>query len=92
MTIVQLQYFRAVFETSGFTSAAGRLGTSQASVSEQVARLESAEHGVGRKLIVRHKNGCTLTPAGRALARYAIDILDGVTRAKLAVAQAEQIV
>ena len=59
-----LQAFVAVAETSSFSTAAERLGTSKATVSRAIARLEE---GVGAELVHRTTRQVALSTAGTAL-------------------------
>jgi LysR family hydrogen peroxide-inducible transcriptional activator len=69
----QLETFLKVIETRSFTGAARLLGCSQPAVSQTIARLEEI---FGGDLFVR---GCgsklDLTPIGRSVEPYAIDLL-----------------
>jgi DNA-binding transcriptional LysR family regulator len=73
-----LRTFLAVAETSSFTAAAQRLGTSQSTVSQHVRKLESA---VGRTLLERDTHSVTLTADGGAMVGFAREILDSTERA-----------
>lgn len=64
--------FIAVAETGGFTAAAERLHRTQASVSQQVKRLENR---LERPLFARTSRSVRLTPAGETLLPYARNIL-----------------
>jgi DNA-binding transcriptional LysR family regulator len=77
MTITQLAAFLAAYRLGSFTAAAAELVTTQASISELVARLERE---VGARLFVRGRRGLAPTEAAIALARYAelaIEAVDG---------------
>jgi DNA-binding transcriptional LysR family regulator len=77
MTITQLAAFLAAYRLGSFTAAAAELVTTQASVSELVARLERE---VGTRLFVRGRRGLAPTEAAMALARYAelaVEAVDG---------------
>ncbi len=76
----QLNIFRAVVETGGFTRAGQRLGLSQPAVSQQIRALERA---VGVELLLRTAGAVRPTPAGEIFlecARHVLDKLDEVTR------------
>lgn len=60
----ELQYFLELSHSLNFSRASERLGISQPSLSMAVRRLEKT---VGTDLFVRHKNGVTLTQAGKQL-------------------------
>jgi DNA-binding transcriptional LysR family regulator len=60
-TLLQLNSFVAVVEQGGFTAASRRLGLSQPAVSRAVATLEKE---LGLPLLVRGRDGLSLTEAG----------------------------
>jgi DNA-binding transcriptional LysR family regulator len=60
-TLLQLNAFVAVVEQGGFTAASRRLGLSQPAVSRAVAALEKE---LGLPLLVRNRDGLSLTEAG----------------------------
>ncbi len=64
MELRHLRYFVAVAEEENFSRAAARLHLSTPTLSQQVRALENE---VGAPLLVRHRLGATLTPAGEAL-------------------------
>ncbi len=69
----QLETFLKVVETRSFTGAARLLGCSQPAVSQTIARLEEA---FGGDLFVRGRGSrLELTPIGRSVEPYAIDVL-----------------
>src|SRR6202453_5284639 len=59
-----LRYFVAVADAGSFTHAAERIFIAQATLSQQIRRLEQI---VGTPLLQRRREGLRLTPAGRAL-------------------------
>ena len=67
-----LRTFLAVATTLSFTRAAGQLGLSQPTVSQQVRRLEDA---CGRQLVLRDTRAVTLSDNGEAMAGFARTIL-----------------
>lgn len=69
VTLAQFRAFLAAVETRSFTAAGMRLGTSQASVSEHVARLEEALNAL---LFVRGRKGLVLTAAAGELLPHAL--------------------
>ena len=69
---VQLRTFLTLSETLNFTAAAARLGISQPTVSQHVARLERAAN---RRLVQRDTHEVTLTDNGQAMAGFARTIL-----------------
>jgi DNA-binding transcriptional LysR family regulator len=68
-----LRVFCEVARLGSFTAAAGALGYTQSGVSRRIAALERA---AGGPLFERRPRGVRLGPAGRALHRYALDVLD----------------
>src|SRR6185436_13355938 len=60
----QLEYFCSVARTGSFTKAADELGVAQASLSEQIARLEQS---LGAPLFERLNRRIELTPFGEAI-------------------------
>jgi len=60
-TLLQLKAFVAVVDQGGFTAASRRLGLSQPAVSRAVATLEKE---LGLRLLVRSRDGLSLTEAG----------------------------
>ncbi|MFO0806324.1 MAG: LysR family transcriptional regulator [Gemmataceae bacterium] len=85
MELHQLRYFVAVAETGSFTRAAEREGVTQPTLSEQVMRLESKKHGVGRRLFDRLGRKVVLTDAGSELLGRAQSILAAVNEAERAI-------
>jgi LysR family hydrogen peroxide-inducible transcriptional activator len=85
MELHQLRYFVAVAETGSFTRAAEREGVTQPTLSEQVMRLESKKHGVGRRLFDRLGRKVVLTDAGNELLGRAQSILAAVNDAERAI-------
>ncbi|MCY0149250.1 LysR family transcriptional regulator [Hoeflea sp. G2-23] len=71
----QLGYFVAIADTGTISSAAARIGISQPSLSEMLARMENQ---LEVKLVVRRVRGTQLTDAGLALAKFSRDILRSV--------------
>ena len=69
---VQLRTFLTLSETLNFTRTATRLGISQPTVSQHVARLERAAN---RRLVQRDTHEVTLTDNGQAMAGFARTIL-----------------
>ncbi len=72
----QLEYFCAVARTGSFTKAADDLGVAQASLSEQIARLEQA---FGAALFERLNRRIELTPLGQAILGKAQALLEDAT-------------
>ncbi|QOR69287.1 LysR family transcriptional regulator [Ruania alkalisoli] len=68
----QLRTFLTLSETLSFTRTAQRLGISQPTVSQHVARLEKAAN---RRLVLRDTHEVSLTDNGHAMAGFARTIL-----------------
>src|SRR4051794_6062412 len=81
MEIHQLRYFVAVAETGSFTRAAERESVTQPTLSEQIMRLESKPHGVGRRLFDRLGRKVVPPDAGKDLLGHAEAILAAVKEA-----------
>ena len=64
MDVRQLEYFRTVAETGGFSRAANQIRISQSALSRQVLLLEQE---LGAELFVRHARGVHLTEVGQLL-------------------------
>ncbi|MEV4284603.1 LysR family transcriptional regulator [Nonomuraea bangladeshensis] len=73
-----LRLFDEVARSGSFTAAAELLGYTQSAVSRRVAALERA---AGGPLFERLARGVRLTPAGAALHRHAVAVLDRLERA-----------
>ncbi|MET9505545.1 LysR family transcriptional regulator [Streptomyces sp. NPDC006622] len=73
-----LRLLVTVAETGSFTAAAARLSYTQSAVSRRIATLEQRAGGA---LFERLPRGVRLTPAGRALHRHAVEVLDRLSRA-----------
>jgi LysR family hca operon transcriptional activator len=79
MELRHLRYFVAVAEAGSLTlAAAGKLHTSQPSLSRQIRDLEDE---VGAQLMTRRARGIELTPAGRAFLEHARTVLSQVEAA-----------
>jgi LysR family hydrogen peroxide-inducible transcriptional activator len=85
MELHQLRYFVAVAETGSFTRAAEREEVTQPTLSEQILRLESKQHGIGQRLFDRLGRKVVLTDAGQVLLGHAQAILAAVGEAERAV-------
>lgn len=68
-----LRTFVRIAETGSFSAAALKVGRTLSAVSMQMKRLEDA---AGRRLLVRGRQGATLTPAGEVLLLHARSILE----------------
>ncbi|WPW30583.1 LysR family transcriptional regulator [Streptomyces atratus] len=74
-----LRLLVTVAETGSFTKAAVRLDYTQSAVSRRIASLEK---GAGGPLFERLARGVRLNPAGHALHRHAVEVLDRLSRAE----------
>jgi DNA-binding transcriptional LysR family regulator len=73
-----LRLLVTVAETGSFTKAAERLNYTQSAVSRRIATLEQR---AGGPLFERLPRGVRLNPAGHALHRHAVEVLDRLGRA-----------
>lgn len=73
MDFKQLQSFVTVVQEESFTQAAGKLFVSQSTVSTHFHQLESE---LNTKLILRTTKSLQITPKGRELYEYALNILE----------------
>jgi LysR family nitrogen assimilation transcriptional regulator len=69
----QLYYFIATAEIGSISAAASALGLAQATLSENVAKLETR---LGTKLAIRGQRGLTLTEAGKVLVRQGKELVN----------------
>jgi DNA-binding transcriptional LysR family regulator len=74
-----LRLLVTVAETGSFTKTAARLAYTQSAVSRRIASLEKR---AGGPLFERLARGVRLTPAGHALHRHAVEVLDRLSRAE----------
>ncbi|GGT14642.1 LysR family transcriptional regulator [Streptomyces atratus] len=74
-----LRLLVTVAETGSFTKAAVRLDYTQSAVSRRIASLEKR---AGGPLFERLARGVRLNPAGHALHRHAVEVLDRLSRAE----------
>ena len=77
VSLIQIRCFRGVAERGSFTAAADHLCLSQSAVSQAVAGLEKT---LGVALLVRGRDGVTLTSAGAAALQEARTVLASVER------------
>ena len=73
MDFKQMQSFVTVVQEESFTQAAGKLFVSQSTVSTHIHQLESE---LNTKLILRTTKSLQITPKGRELYEYALNILE----------------
>jgi DNA-binding transcriptional LysR family regulator len=83
----ELIYFQEIANASNFSRAASKLGVSQPSLSLAIKRLEKT---IGANLFVRHKQGATLTPAGKKLYLQTKVLLDNWENIRLEAAASHQ--
>ncbi|OAI48595.1 hypothetical protein AYO45_04630 [Gammaproteobacteria bacterium SCGC AG-212-F23] len=85
----ELEYFLEVTQSLNLSRASERLGISQPSLSLAIKRLEKS---VGTALFIRHKQGVTLTQAGKQLLAHVRQLLQQWENAKSqALSSAEEI-
>jgi DNA-binding transcriptional LysR family regulator len=73
ITVKQLQIFQAVVVAGSITKASRRIGLSQPSISQQLAKLEET---LGSQLMVRNRTGViNLTPAGEYWFKHGDELL-----------------
>lgn len=78
LNLDQVAAYLTVLETGSFHEAARQLGVSQASVSQQVRKLEQT---VGTQLVLRDRAGCRPAPRTDDFIRYAAAMVDLSERA-----------
>jgi DNA-binding transcriptional LysR family regulator len=86
MTLWGIEVFAATAEEASISAAARRLGTSPATVSQQLTNLEGA---VGTTLLNRGERPITLSPAGAMFLRRANAILNEADQARAELALAD---
>lgn len=86
ITLWGVEVFVATAEEASITAAARRLGTSAATVSQQLSNLEGA---IGTTLLNRSERPVTLTPAGVMFLRRANAILNEADQARAELAMAD---
>ena len=83
-----MRSFVRVVETHGFSEAARQLGVAVSSVTRQVNALEAMLH---TQLLNRSTRSVTLTPQGRRYYDKAVQILQDVEAANLAVTEQDEV-
>jgi DNA-binding transcriptional LysR family regulator len=78
----QLDCFLAVLEEGSFNRAATRLHKTQPAISYQIKQLEEE---LGVSLFHRRARKISPTEAGRVLSQHALEVVDGVRRARQAI-------
>ena len=86
ITLWGVEVFVATAEETSISAAARRLGTSAATVSQQLSNLEG---GIGTTLLNRSERPVTLTPAGEMFLRRANAILNEADQARAELAMAD---
>ncbi|WP_342078760.1 LysR family transcriptional regulator [Yoonia sp. SS1-5] len=86
ITLWGVEVFVATAEEASISAAARRLGSSAATVSQQITNLEGA---IGTTLLNRGERPVTLTPAGEMFLRRANTILNEADQAKAELAMAD---
>nr|WP_106743800.1 LysR family transcriptional regulator [Yoonia maritima] len=86
ITLWGVEVFVATAEEASISGAARRLGSSAATVSQQLTNLEGA---IGATLLNRSERPVTLTPAGEMFLRRANTILNEADQAKAELAMAD---
>ncbi|MFQ1702795.1 LysR family transcriptional regulator [Loktanella agnita] len=86
ITLWGVEVFVATAEEASISAAARRLGSSAATVSQQITNLEGA---IGTTLLNRGQRPVTLTPAGQMFLRRANTILNEADQARAELAMAD---
>ncbi len=86
ITLWGIEVFVATADEASISAAARRLGTSAATVSQQITNLEGA---IGTSLMNRGERPVTLTPAGEMFLRRANTILNEADQARAELAMAD---
>lgn len=86
ITLWGIEVFVATAEEASISAAARRLGSSAATVSQQLTNLEGA---IGTSLLNRGERPVTLTPAGEMFLRRANTILNEADQARAELAMAD---
>lgn len=86
ITLWGVEVFVATAEEASISAAARRLGSSAATVSQQITNLEGA---IGTTLLNRGERPVTLTPAGEMFLRRANTILNEADQARAELAMAD---
>lgn len=86
ITLWGIEVFVATAQEASISAAARRLGTSAATVSQQLSNLEGA---IGTTLLNRGQRPVTMTPAGEMFLRRANTILDEADQARAELAMAD---
>lgn len=82
MDLTHLRYFRTIAQCGSMTAAARVLKVSQPTITVAVKNLEEE---LRTTLLLRNRNGVTLTKTGEELARYTHEVFDLLERAEQAI-------
>ena len=82
MNLRQLEYFVHIVEQGSINQAARSLDVAQSALTRQLQTLEGA---LGAHLLARGARGVALTPQGRCLMGYAVEVLALLDEARDAV-------
>lgn len=80
MEMNQIRYFLAVYEYRNFTHAARAMNVSQPSLTTAIRKLED---GLGGRLFLRDRAGCSLTPLGTVVLPYLKEVFQQTQKAIL---------
>ena len=86
LTLLGLRYFRAVAEAGSVSAASAMLDVAQSAISRQ---MQSLEDDLGTQLLLRHRQGVSLTPAGEHFLQRATEILRQTSELRSSVAAME---
>lgn len=84
MNLNYLETLLAVQEQGSFSAAARQKGITQPAISLQIQALEA---DVGTQLVARDARTCELTPAGLALAEFAVDVFERLRQTRILLSQ-----
>ena len=79
MELTHLRYFKTIAEHGSMTAAARALNVSQPTITVAVKNLERE---LGTTLLLRNRDGVTLTETGQELVRHATEVFEVLARAE----------
>lgn len=79
MELTHLRYFKTIAEHGSMTAAAKAMNVSQPTITVAVKNLERE---LGTTLLLRNRDGVTLTEAGQELVRHATEVFEVLSRAE----------
>jgi molybdate transport repressor ModE-like protein len=85
--LIQLRYFLAIADAGSITGAARSLGVSQPTITVAIQRLEET---LKTKLLLRGRQGVTLTRTGEAFVHHSREVFAALERAEQRIAGLEQ--